>query len=797
MPADREDPPSAGAPIRGNEGIGMSPTPDSSSVPCAECGRWLEANTPEGLCPHCLLELALSAVQNSGFQRGSPLALGDFADYELLSEIGHGGMGVVYKARQKSLDRIVALKMLLGGLFAEPQARARFRTEAELTAQLQHPNIVAIHEVGEHDHLPFFTMDYVEGRSLAEVARDKPLTPAAAAGYLATIARAIAYAHEHGVLHRDLKPSNILMDGADQPRITDFGLAKRLTGSTSNLTMSGEALGSPNFMPPEQAAGKHKLIGPASDVYGLGAVLYYLLTSRPPFVADNLTAAVRQVQDQEPVSPRMLNPGVPKDLETICLQCLQKEPARRYPTAAELADELDRFRRGEPIRARPVGPVGRLGRWCRRRPALAAMAAAVIALAAISTTVAIGMAIEREGRERERYRANIQLAAARIEEGSIDVALETLLACPERFRHWEWGYLVAQCHREVMTLETARDVVRNETLEYANVGGGWRCAFSQDDQRIGAFHARGLAQVWDLSSGNQVWSLHEESDPEVGIAWLPDLSGVVLAQSNRVVVVHAGDSHEPLELLGHQQVIRRLALSADGRWVAALAADQLIRVWDITNGREISVFSPIPGLENLLFTGDGRRVVVASHDEVATYDTQTGTELLRIGSAADGNLAVLPDPEGERFITVNFPVGATTMRLQHWTTNGLVSDLGMVRSWGPLEAVFSPDRTLFCVSGHGSTAAVRDARTGSSLFAIPTRVTRAAFSPDGRRLATCGGTSIIQVWDPEEGRELLQLKGHTEAVQDVAFSRDGRLLASVSAYGTVKIWSALPGREIY
>ena len=312
----------------------MNTQPDPSpSIPhCPQCGVAIEGDAPEGLCPRCLLRLArdLSDLDLADQELESPLVLGHFADYELLAEIGHGGMGVVYQARQKSLDRIVALKMLLGGQFAEPQARARFRSEAEIAAQLQHPNIVAIHEVGEHDHLPFFTMDFVEGRSLAEVARDKPLTPTAAAGYMATIARAIAYAHEHGVLHRDLKPSNILIDGSDQPRITDFGLAKRLTGSTTSLTLSGEALGSPNFMPPEQAAGKHQQIGPPSDVYGLGAILYYLVTSRPPFVADNLSMAVRQVQDQEPVSPRVLNPGVPKDLETICLKCLQKEPSKRY-----------------------------------------------------------------------------------------------------------------------------------------------------------------------------------------------------------------------------------------------------------------------------------------------------------------------------------------------------------------------------------------------------------------------------------------------------------------------------------
>ncbi len=531
---------------------------DSQARPrCPQCGAAIDPDAPEGLCPRCLLRLArdLPALDPTEQELESSFALGHFADYELLSEIGHGGMGVVYQARQKSLDRIVALKMLLGGQFAEASARARFRSEAEITAQLQHPNIVAIHEVGEHDHLPFFTMDYVEGRSLAEVARDKPLTPAAAAGYMVTIARAIAYAHERGVLHRDLKPSNILIDGSDQPRITDFGLAKRLTGSTTSLTLSGEALGSPNFMPPEQAAGKHKLIGPVSDVYGLGAILYFLVTSRPPFVADNLTAAVRQVQDQEPVSPRMLNPGVPKDLETICLKCLQKEPTKRYQTAGELADELDRFRRGEPILARPVGPAGRVWRWCRRRPALAGLAAAVVALAAVSTTAAVRMALAQEGRERERYLANIQLAAARIEDGGIDVALETLLDCPERFRHWEWGYLVAQCHREVLSLEEAKTNIINDITMPE-----WRCGFSTDGDRIGAINPGRIVQVWELPSGRPLWSLREDLDPRVGFVQLPDWSGVVLARGHTVEVARMGqpDSRLRLEEIGRASCRERV-----------------------------------------------------------------------------------------------------------------------------------------------------------------------------------------------------------------------------------------------
>ena len=615
-----------------------NPNPPDVSPRCPYCGTPREPDAPDGLCPYCLLQLARESADAGGLDPESPLKLGEFADFELLAEIGHGGMGVVYQARQRSLDRIVALKMLLGGQFAEPQARARFRSEAEITAQLQHPNIVAIHEVGEHDHLPFFTMDYVEGRSLGELARDKPLTPAAAAGYLGTIARAIAYAHQKGVLHRDLKPSNILIDGSDQPQITDFGLAKRLTGSTTSLTLTGEALGSPNFMPPEQAAGRPKAIGPASDVYGLGAILYYLVTSRPPFIADNLTAAVRQVQDQEPVSPRMLNPGVPKELETICLKCLQKEPSKRYATAGELADELDRFRRGEPILARPVGPVGRAWRWCRRRPALAAALAAVIVLAGVSTTTAVRMALAQEGRERERYRANIQLAAARIEEGSIDVALETLLDCPERFRHWEWGYLVAQCHREVMTLEEA-----NTNLSVHVFAPEWRCAFSTDGMRVGAVHSGGIVQVWERASGKPVWSFRESIDPGIGLLWLPDWTGVVLARSNVVEVIRAGRPDSRLQLRGHAFPVRRLALASDGQRVAAIAADDNVRIWDAFSGNQLAVFSAIPDCQRLFFTPDGDRwILVRTADGLPLpKPTSFGFGMSKPGSV-NASCAVIP-----------------------------------------------------------------------------------------------------------------------------------------------------------
>ncbi|GIW89794.1 MAG: hypothetical protein KatS3mg109_0226 [Pirellulaceae bacterium] len=308
------------------------------------------------------------------------IPLASFGDYEILSTIARGGMGIVYKARQKKLNRIVAVKMILSGQFADQQEVERFYVEAEAAAKLRHPNIVGIHEIGEWQGQHFFSMDYIDGKSLAELIRDQPLPPRRAADIVRRIALTIQFAHEQGVLHRDLKPSNILMDARGEPFITDFGLAKQLSDQ-SQLTLSGTIIGTPSYMPPEQAAGKLEQVGPASDIYSIGAILYELVTGRPPFRAATPFETIRQVLEVEPVSPRLINPSVPRDLETICLKCLQKEAARRYTTAGELAEELDAFLEGRPIKARPVGTVERAWRWCRRNPWLAsAIATAAVFL---------------------------------------------------------------------------------------------------------------------------------------------------------------------------------------------------------------------------------------------------------------------------------------------------------------------------------------------------------------------------------------------------------------------------------
>ena len=297
--------------------------------------------------------------------------------------LGRGGMGVVYRAWDRRLNRPVALKMLLAGAYARPEELERFRREAEAEAGLRHANIVQIYDVGDLDGRPYFTMEFVEGGSLAQKLSGAPLPAGQAAGLLATLAEAVQAAHDRGIVHRDLKPANVLLTADGTPKITDFGLARRLE-DTSGLTHSGATLGTPSYMAPEQARGRAQAIGPAADVYALGAILYETLTGRPPFRADTAAETMRQVVEQEPPPPSRWNAKVPRDLEVICLKCLHKEPHRRYPSAAALAEDLRRFERGEPIAARPPGRLERSARWLRRRRVQ-------VAALAVGTLLGVGL----------------------------------------------------------------------------------------------------------------------------------------------------------------------------------------------------------------------------------------------------------------------------------------------------------------------------------------------------------------------------------------------------------------------
>jgi TolB-like protein/Tfp pilus assembly protein PilF len=374
---------------------------------CRKCGAKIFADAPEGLCTGCVLETALSALSGTvaaGDDCGSaenlqtnnarieprtkatPKAfgaklLGELGDYELLEEVGRGGQGVVFRARQKSLNRMVALKVIGLGQWATPAHLKRFRLEAEAAASLDHPCIVPIYEVGERDGQCYFSMKFVEGGQLDQVVKDTPISIRQAVELIAKVARTVSYAHEHGILHRDIKPGNILLDGKSEPHLTDFGLA-RLVESESTVTRTLEVLGTPSYMAPEQAAGNNAKLTSATDVYGLGAVLYQLLTGHPPFAGGTTYETIKLLLETEPRPPRLWDPKVDRDLSTICLKCLDKDPRRRYSSALALAEDLERWLKHEPIQARHTGVVARGRKWLQRNPTASAMAGLSLALIA-------------------------------------------------------------------------------------------------------------------------------------------------------------------------------------------------------------------------------------------------------------------------------------------------------------------------------------------------------------------------------------------------------------------------------
>src|SRR5437867_1897797 len=349
---------------------------------CPKCGAEIPAPNAfgEGGCPGCLLETGLCALTNEDERPPEPTParhskktarsvemLADLGDYELLEEIGRGGQGVVFRARQKSLNRTVALKVIGLGQWATQAHLKRFRLEAEAAASLDHPCIVPIYEVGERDGQCYFSMKFVEGGQLDEVVKHTPLSIRQAVELIAKVARTVHYAHEHGILHRDIKPGNILLDAKREPHLTDFGLA-RLVETESTVTRTLEVLGRPSYMAPAQAAGETTKLGKATDVYGLGAVLYQLLTGHPPFAGGTTYETIKLLLEIEPRPPRLWNPKVDRDLSTICSKCLEKDPQRRYSSALALAEDLEHWLKHEPIQARRTGVVGRGKKWLRRSP---------------------------------------------------------------------------------------------------------------------------------------------------------------------------------------------------------------------------------------------------------------------------------------------------------------------------------------------------------------------------------------------------------------------------------------------
>ncbi len=780
---------------------------------CTTCGAPLSPSANGGACLRCALGNALAfadAEHPTGSAETVVIAkppgeddgkLPRFGDYQLIEEIARGGMGVVYRARQISLDRIVAVKMLLFGPLASKEFVQRFRVEASAAASLQHPNIVAVHEVGVHQNQHYLVMDYIAGQTLSKLSGGQPLPPRRAAAYVKTIAEAIHFAHERGVLHRDLKPSNVLIDLNDEPHVTDFGLAKRLDAD-SDLTLSGQILGSPNYMSPEQASGKRGKVGRHSDVYSLGAILFHLLTGRPPFVAESPSETIQLVLEREPITPRGLVAGIPRDLDTICLRCLEKEPGKRYPTAQALAEELDRFLKDEPIRARPVGPTEKAWRWCRRKPVIASLAAGLVLAIAVGFGGVLWQ-LRRVQQEqlivrRNLYTADMKLAHQAWEEGNLQQA-QTLLrehlpkARREDLRGFEWRYLWALCQDESRLTFTNVNFAHD-----ANAGIGPGLALTADGRTLVAASSNSLRWL-DIENGGEVQTLAAGIKPVRAVAASLTQPGVLAYLSDNIQAISPGGE----KLLGggvDDPGSSRIALSPDGSLLASVSHSTLmVKLFNVKSGKQLTEEMPFKDQLNVVFSPDGKYLVGAGA-ESRSISVLEIPSLKRVYSPLRGHTAWVHglafDPSGQRLassgndshiVLWNFPDGPEQTRLR--------GHRGPVR-----ELAFAPDGRILASGGTDHTVRLWSLdRPGTHTILHGHRggVRSVLFSKDGKELYTGSDDGSVKVWTLPSGETANVLRHPNGWLHGVAFSPDGTLLGVADSHGkTAVLWEVSARRKI-
>jgi WD40 repeat protein/tetratricopeptide (TPR) repeat protein len=740
----------------------------------------------------------------------------------VVAELGRGGMGVVYRARQTKLDRVVALKMILAGAHAGADDLARFKTEAEAIARLQHPNIVQVFEVGEHGGLPYFSLEFCGG-SLDKKLAGTPLPPKEAAAIVGTLAQAMQAAHDRGVVHRDLKPANVLLAEDGTPKITDFGLAKKL--DEAGRTATGAVMGTPSYMAPEQAGGKRGQVGPAADVYALGAILYECLTGRPPFKAATSLDTILQVISDEPVPPRQLQLRTPRDLETVCLKCLRKDPKKRYASAEALAEDLRRFQAGESIQARPVGRVERTVKWVRRNPAAAALVATLLVGTAVAAFFAIranqkaAEALEQKGRADEQtelakgnarvaneraYISDLRLVQRAWEENDIDLVQQLLdVQRPEKtdgedLRGFEWHHWWRQSH------DRGLQTFQGETDQVLSV------AFSPDGRRLASGSLDGTVKVWDTATGQAKQTLHGHNGLVSGVAFSPDgkrlaSCGGTPYETGEVKVWDLATGREALTLRGHRGLVNSVAFSPDGKRLASASWDGTVRVWDAATGKETLTLKQESAVLSVAFSADGKYLACGSlHGTPKVWDTVTGRQAFVLqGRTTSWIKGVVFSPDGKRLASL----ASENVMVWNLATRQVVQTL-RGHNDSAVGVVFSPDGRHLASGGsmnsrRGSEVTVWDMATGQEVLTLrghSDEVLAVAFSPDGRRLASGGGKRYfpgeLRIWDAATGQGPLTLAGHRSHIQGIAFSPDGRLASCGSTDHTVRVWDGVTGEEL-
>ena len=780
------------------------------------------ATASEGLCPVCLLAgvLARGDFEEAAPPPQDPGAWRQCGEYALLGIAGRGGMGVVFRARKAGMTREVALKMIATADLASPEEVRRFRQEAEVIAQLDHPHIVPVHDVGEHDGRPFFVMKLAEGGTLAQRLADpgRPFGVREAVQLMVKVARAVQFAHDRGVLHRDLKPANILLDAGGEPLVGDFGLA-RLAHAAGASSPSADGVGTPAYMAPEQVRGT-PAVTTATDVHGLGAVMYHLLTGRPPFQGASAVEVMRRAEAEDPVSPQVLNAMIDRDLATVCLKCLAKVPARRYRSAAALADDLEHWLAGEPVAARPAGMAERAWKWARRRPALATLAlTAAAGLAALGVVLAAGNVLLRRERNFARqqeaaalrgtreasvsraraeaseqamrlhvYASDVYLARRAFEDGHLGAARLTLARHVPKdgetdLRGFEWHALARQCQGD--------DVARFTGFGMAVLSTAW----SPDGQFMAVGGRDNQLRIIRSVDGSEAWRL-PQAPAQSKLADLALLAGLpvrspeataLLAPGSGVTIGEIRMRARP-SLLG---VVAGVAWSPDGSLLATAGPGAYVRLWKTSDG-SLAGFVPVMNCEQVAFSPDGRRLVMALSGpsenrlagEVRVYAVDTLARLLTLPGvqctfaiAAEAGWLAVVKPDG---------------RLQcHDLADGRPVFETMVDAAAQALALTGDAKRVAVLHLLGGT--LREMEGGTVLSGLETggdRLRCVAFSPDGELLAAGGAGHTVRCFDGRRGTLLGTLRGHDDEVLSLAFAPAGRRLLTSSNDHTARLWDA-------